>query len=240
MEDSHTLLDKYLDDPKQAFFAIYDGHGGKSAADYSAANLHLELAKELKSDMSPEEILCALTASFSRTDSSMKETVPAAGCTAVVCLLKEVTIEGKPEKSLFVANAGDARAILSKAGKATRLTYEHKATDPAEQERIKAAGGFILNDRVNGLTAVSRSLGDHHQKDFIIGDPHTQFVKLEESDDFLIVACDGLWDALEDQQAVDMIREEADKSPIELCKKLYLAAVKGGSEDNITVVVVKL
>ena len=66
---------------------------------------------------------------------------------------------------MTIANLGDSRAILGSAdGSAIRITKDHKASDPAEQERVKAAGGMIYNNRVNGVLAVTRALGDYDLK----------------------------------------------------------------------------
>lgn len=51
---------------------------------------------------------------------------------------------------LYTANVGDARAVLCRAGKAVRLTYDHKGSDSQEAKRITDAGGFVMNNRVNG------------------------------------------------------------------------------------------
>jgi len=243
MEDNHYIQDSYLDNPRQAFFGVYDGHGGKGAADFAATKLHLVLANSLKEaeqtekdSLNPQKIEDLLSKTFEKVDADMKPTVPAAGCTAVVALVKELN----GERHLCVANVGDARAVLSRGGKAQRLTFEHKATDPAESQRINDAGGFLVGGRVNGIIAVARALGDHNMKQYIIGTPYTSSVKLTDEDDFLVLACDGIWDTVDDQQAIDLLRENTDLPVFEMCKKLYSAAVKGGSLDNITVIVIKL
>lgn len=93
---------------------------------------------------------------------------------------------------LYTANAGDARAVLSRAGRAVRLTYDHKGSDANEARRIKEAGGFVMNNRVNGVLAVTRSLGDTAMKAFVVGSPYTTETQLGEEDDLLIIACDGV------------------------------------------------
>ncbi|CCO29752.1 hypothetical protein BN14_03772 [Rhizoctonia solani AG-1 IB] len=80
------------------------------------------------------------------------------GCTAVTAFLRLEDTEGKPVKDphgqcrrvLYTANAGDARGVLCRGGKAVRLTYDHKGSDKQEAKRIVDAGGFVLNNRVNG------------------------------------------------------------------------------------------
>lgn len=93
---------------------------------------------------------------------------------------------------LYTANAGDARAVLSRAGKAVRLTYDHKGNDKQEAKRIMDAGGFVMGGRVNGILAVTRSLGDSSMKEYVVGSPYTTETELSDDDEFLIIACDGV------------------------------------------------
>ncbi|ORY39205.1 phosphatase 2C-domain-containing protein [Leucosporidium creatinivorum] len=114
------------------------------------------------------------------------------------------------KRTLYTANVGDARAVLSRGGKAVRLTYDHKGSDAKEAKRITDAGGFVMNNRVNGVLAVTRSLGDSSMKEFVVGSPYTTETTLGPDDDFLIVACDGLWDVCQDQEAVNIIKDLKD------------------------------
>lgn len=93
---------------------------------------------------------------------------------------------------LYSANAGDARGVLCRGGKAVRLTYDHKGSDKQEAKRITDAGGFVMSGRVNGVLAVTRSLGDTSMKEFVVGAPYTTETELCEEDEFLILACDGV------------------------------------------------
>lgn len=93
---------------------------------------------------------------------------------------------------LYSANAGDARGVLCRAGKAVRLTYDHKGSDKQEAKRITDAGGFVMSGRVNGVLAVTRSLGDSSMKEFVVGAPYTTETELCDEDEFLILACDGV------------------------------------------------
>lgn len=81
---------------------------------------------------------------------------------------------------------------LSRGGKAIRLTYDHKGSDAQEAKRITDAGGYVMNNRVNGVLAVTRSLGDSSMKEFVVGAPYTTETTLSEEDTLLIVACDGV------------------------------------------------
>lgn len=97
------------------------------------------------------------------------------------------------QRVLYTANVGDARIILCRSGKALRLSYDHKGSDENEGRRIAHAGGLILNNRVNGVLAVTRALGDAYMKDLVTGHPYTTETVIQpESDEFVIIACDGV------------------------------------------------
>ncbi|EIW72968.1 hypothetical protein TREMEDRAFT_37088 [Tremella mesenterica DSM 1558] len=150
-------------------------------------------------------------------------------------------IEPQSEKGLkwvlYTANVGDARAVLCRDGKAVRLTYDHKGSDTQEAKRIMDAGGFVMNNRVNGVLAVTRSLGDASMKEFVVGSPYTTETVLDEMDEFLIVACDGLWDVCQDQEAVNLIRNVHD--PQAASKILLDHAITNYSTDNLSVMVIR-
>ncbi|KAG8214038.1 phosphatase 2C-domain-containing protein [Butyriboletus roseoflavus] len=138
---------------------------------------------------------------------------------------------------LYSANAGDARGVLCRAGKAVRLTYDHKGSDKQEAKRITDAGGFVMSGRVNGVLAVTRSLGDSSMKEFVVGSPYTTETQLCDDDEFLILACDGLWDITGDQGAIDLIRNIEDAQ--EASQTLVRHALSRQTNDNVTVVVVR-
>ncbi|GLB37069.1 putative sigma factor PP2C-like phosphatases [Lyophyllum shimeji] len=138
---------------------------------------------------------------------------------------------------LYTANAGDARAVLCRAGRAVRLTYDHKGSDKQEAKRITDAGGFVMSGRVNGVLAVTRSLGDSSMKEFVVGAPYTTETELCEDDEFVVLACDGLWDVVNDQSAVDLVREIEDAQAAS--SKLLKHALSHHTTDNVTVIVVR-
>lgn len=97
------------------------------------------------------------------------------------------------QRVLYTANVGDARIVLSRNGKALRLSYDHKGSDENEGKRIANAGGLILNNRVNGVLAVTRALGDAYLKDLVTGHPYTTETVVQPAvDEFIIMACDGV------------------------------------------------
>ncbi|KAH7000288.1 phosphatase 2C-like domain-containing protein [Ilyonectria destructans] len=143
------------------------------------------------------------------------------------------------QRLLYTANVGDARIILCRAGKALRLSYDHKGSDEVEGKRIANAGGLILNNRVNGVLAVTRALGDAYMKKLVTGHPYTTETVIQaDSDEFIIIACDGLWDVCTDQEAVDLVRNTDD--PIAASKMLVDHALNRFSTDNLSCMIVRL
>ncbi|TIA69787.1 hypothetical protein E3P92_03396 [Wallemia ichthyophaga] len=168
------------------------------------------------------------------------------GCTAVVSLIlygngvNDVVNKDKQNpqgtRTLYTANVGDARAVLCRSGQAIRLTYDHKGSDENEQKRIMDAGGYILNGRVNGVLAVTRALGDSPMKQYVVGSPYTTEIDLTDEDEWLIIACDGLWDVVTDNQVVELIKRC--KSGEEASQLLLDYALNNLSTDNLSIIVV--
>ncbi|KZP34480.1 protein serine/threonine phosphatase 2C [Athelia psychrophila] len=328
MEDAHSFVVDYAGVRGQGFFAIFDGHAGKHAAEWCGGHFHEVFLDALRA--TPERnIPDTLNEAFHNVDlrlSKMSEESEGkihSGCTAVAAFLRIEDSDGKQsfltaipdldainppspdedsesatnsgsEKAkakkannggskikralkslsgsglltprsmsptggdtgtryatgvtvivpppgsrrvLYSANAGDARGVLCRGGKAVRLTYDHKGSDKQEAKRITDAGGFVMGGRVNGVLAVTRSLGDSSMKEFVVGSPYTTETELCEDDDLLILACDGLWDVAGDQQAVDLVSDVQDAQ--EAAEKLLTYALNKSTTDNVTVLVVR-
>ncbi|KAK4230859.1 phosphatase 2C-like domain-containing protein [Podospora fimiseda] len=142
------------------------------------------------------------------------------------------------QRVLYTANVGDARIILCRQGKALRLSYDHKGNDENEGKRISNAGGLILNNRVNGVLAVTRALGDTYMKDLVTGHPYTTETVIQpDLDEFIIIACDGLWDVCSDQEAVDLVRNIED--PNAAAKLLVDHALARFSTDNLSCMIIR-
>ncbi|KAL1592818.1 mgpp2cl-1, protein phosphatase 2C-like protein 1 [Paraconiothyrium brasiliense] len=142
------------------------------------------------------------------------------------------------QRVLYTANVGDARIVLCRNGRALRLSYDHKGSDDNEGRRVASAGGLILNNRVNGVLAVTRALGDAYMKDLVTGHPYTTETVIQpDQDEFLILACDGLWDVCSDQEAVDLVRGVQD--PQVASKTLVDHALARFSTDNLSCMVVR-
>lgn len=256
MEDASVVIDGYGGDNSTGYFGIYDGHGGRNVAEFLRLHLHVNVEKELlkKGDRSVEE---CLKSAFLITDLECAATgEQASGSTAVVAIIRR---QG-PKRYVYTANCGDARAVLCHSGLAVRLSLDHKATDQVEKSRIEAQGGFILRKRVMGVLAVARSFGDFVLKKFVTAEPYTSTTKLDGMSQFIVLACDGVWDVMEDQDAVDMVQRhlygepfasghgpsgegppKPDVSRIKSAAQVLVdEALKRGSSDNVTALVVML
>jgi len=232
MEDAHIICDPFGDDASQGFFAIYDGHGGRGVVDFTLRTLHSNLLEELKSS-TPEE---ALKQAFLNTDKEIGEQkIESSGSTAVTALIQ------REDKKLYIANCGDARAVIGVDGKAKRLSKDHKASDEGEAKRITDLGGFVVLNRVNGVLAVSRALGDFNMKEFVIAEPFITTNDIPDTENiFLILACDGLWDVTSDQEAIDLLMKDPQMSAQQMSEKLLKYALDNSSTDNISIMVLKL
>lgn len=108
------------------------------------------------------------------------------------------------KNEIIVANSGDTRCVLASSGIAKDLSIDHKPDLPNEKRRVTRAGGFVEEGRVNGVIAVSRAIGDWEYKNsnlkpednMVSAYPEIMIEAIKPEHDFLIIACDGIWDCL--------------------------------------------
>ncbi|KNC52858.1 protein phosphatase 2C isoform gamma [Thecamonas trahens ATCC 50062] len=249
MEDHHIIIpfaaesgsgpvDRNIK-PRIAFCGVYDGHGGKRASEYVSKHLHNVIATS--QHFAHRRIREAIEEGFAKVEegwmSKAYEGNMEDGTTAVVALLVN--------NLLWVANVGDSECVLVRNGAPTCLSIVHNAkTNHAEEVRVVQAGGRIRRSRlVHPIWAVlnigvTRSIGASSLKagpntdgkpSGLIAEPDINCVELTHEDEFLILACDGLWDVLSYQDAADFVSAAlADGAP----------AADKGSLDNITALVV--
>ena len=224
-------------DREQAFFGCFDGHAGKRAALWAKENLPENVFRHLKRH-SPAD---ALIIAFADTNADFLKHAWLGdwndGCTATTALLLGT--------DLYVANAGDSRAVLCRRGDAPGmpLSVDHKPSVPSEAARIKARGGTVVTPargcaRINGSLATSRGFGDKSFTKYITAEPDIRHRKLEAGDDFLILATDGLWDVLSNEQAATIVLTSPTVAAA--ARALTAEAWRLGSLDNITALVIDL
>nr|GME01282.1 phosphatase 2C 53 [Ipomoea batatas] len=136
--------------------------------------------------------------------------------------------------NLVVSNAGDCRAVMSRGGVAEALTVDHRPSREDERERVESLG----------CLAVSRGIGDSHLKKWVIAEPETRTLPIEPGCEFLILASDGIWEKIKNQEAVDTVRRLCvgvdDPKPFFACKELVDLAVTRGSIDDMSAMVILL
>ena len=226
MEDAHTAILGLPCGLKQwSFFAVFDGHAGAKVSATCAEQLlqeivsnddfkrKMELTEGTEVQPSLEEVKLGIKTGFLQLDEKirkMPEMVNGedkSGSTAVCAIVSPTHI--------FFANCGDSRAVLSRAGSCLFSTCDHKPINPAEKERIQRAGGSVMIQRVNGSLAVSRALGDFEYKNvqgmgpceqLVSPEPEISIEKRDYSDEFLVLACDGIWDVMSNEELCEFIR----------------------------------
>ncbi|XP_042463476.1 probable protein phosphatase 2C 11 [Zingiber officinale] len=171
---------------------------------------------------------------------------PTSGCTACVAIVRY--------NQLVVANAGDSRCVISRKGQAYNLSRDHKPELEVERERILRAGGFIHGGRINGSLNLARAIGDMEfkqnkflpaEKQIVTANPDVNIVELCDDDDFIVVACDGIWDCMSSQQLVDFVHEHINKetSLSVVCEKVLdrclAPTTLGEGCDNMTMILVQ-
>ncbi|XP_038710325.1 probable protein phosphatase 2C 6 isoform X1 [Tripterygium wilfordii] len=265
-------MSKFLTQQTAHFFGVYDGHGGSQVANYCRNRVHSALAEEtefVRQSLNggsmkvscQEEWRKAFTNCFVKVDAEIggkannepvaPETVGSTAVVAIIC-----------SSHIIVANCGDSRAVLCRGKEPMALSVDHKPNREDEYARIEAAGGKVIQwngHRVFGVLAMSRSIGDRYLKPWIIPDPEVTFIARAKDDECLILASDGLWDVMTNEEACDLARkrilvwhkkngvtlphERGDGiDPAAQAAAEYLSnrALQKGSKDNITVIVVDL
>ncbi|ELU44409.1 protein phosphatase type 2C [Rhizoctonia solani AG-1 IA] len=257
MEDAHTTVLKLDSQSNNAFFAVFDGHGGSTVAKYAGSHVH----ERLKSDAGyqSKDYKGALKRAFLGTDDDLRAD-PAffhdpSGCTAVAALLTENKILVVSSKSSVSTTS--PRILVSGCSRDPLFSCTDLHST-AETARITAAGGYVEFNRVNGNLALSRAIGDFEFKQNYAIQPEQQIVTsnpditehdITDEDEFIILACDGIWDCLTSQQVVDCVRRLAaeKKSLGEICETIMDRCVAPDSDigagigcDNMTIMVVAI
>ena len=171
-----------------------------------------------------------------------------AGCTANVVLITP--------QQIFVANAGDARAILySKEGQLEYLSVDHKPDDELEKQRINKAGGYVSEGRVNDNLNLTRAIGDlEYKKDkklkpeeqIISAMPDIQVRERSDSHNFILIGCDGIWETKKTEEICEIVTSELndkkalDKIVEDLLDQLIAKETQDGLGcDNMSCILIK-
>jgi serine/threonine protein phosphatase PrpC len=237
-------------------FGVFDGHGGGEISKAVSKLLPSYFYKQnFLKDNVPKPINSYnkyIVSAFDDIQNQLNATHSKStlqGSTVCLCLIYQYN--GKNIVTSFWS--GDSRAIAcNKKLIAESLTLDHKPECPLERQRIKRLGGTVTFEkgdvpRINGVLAVSRSIGDFDQKKFVEHKPDITHNLCNYK--FIVVATDGLWDTMSNQMVVDFVLNEifdnpkillsdmSRKSENNIASKLAEEAIRLGSDDNITVIV---
>jgi len=208
------MEDEYFISSDNSFFGVYDGHGGPKVSKLVRLNLFRIFEEELEKNTIPD----AFMKSFARVSEIIlgDHSLDYQGTTAVTVLLEE--------DKIWTGNLGDSRAVLCTENGAVDITTDHKPNSESEKSRIEQLGGdvswygYLGPDRqpvpgmgayrINGNLAVSRAFGDSLERPFLSDIPDVKcFTRNKESDRFIILASDGLWDVMSGKEAVRFVQQ---------------------------------
>ncbi|OQV20555.1 Protein phosphatase 1B [Hypsibius exemplaris] len=260
MEDAHTALTG-LGAPfdEWSFFGVFDGHAGGKVSKFCAEHMvryvmETEEFQQLKDENLPPEkqkefIKNGLIRGFLNLDEFMRKLPDVvagedrSGSTAICALVCPETI--------YLANCGDSRGLIISKELVAVATYDHKPVNPKERERIQNAGGSVMIQRVNGSLAVSRALGDFEYKRVPNMGPFEQLISPEPEisehprhgqDEFILLACDGVWDVMSNEDVCQFVRYQLTVTDNleRICEGIVDNCLNKGSRDNISVVLITL
>ncbi|PXF43294.1 phosphatase 2C 71 [Gracilariopsis chorda] len=184
------------------------------------------------------DVCSAFTRSYAKMDAMLRvRNCTRVGATAVTCFIRTDPTLGT---ILTTANCGDSRAVLCRAAHPYRLSEDHRPVHDVERQRIQNAGGFVAWARVNGVLNVSRAFGDHCMKSVVVSTPSVSEVVLDDSDRFVVLACDGLWDFVSEKSVIQTASRCFDEgmNADEVARVLVKEAIHHNSTDNVSVMVV--
>eukprot|EP00667_Euglena_gracilis_P011400 EG_transcript_11637 len=250
MEDAHICALDLADAPEGfAFFGVFDGHCGEKAAKFCGEHMARRVVQDpaFKAGNYEEAIVNGFLGIDQDMLNDPNVRKESSGCTAVVALVTPTHI--------YCGNAGDSRCVLASDGRAVPLSTDHKPTNETELRRIQKAGSFVSCGRVNGNLALSRAIGDFDFKQnkglppaqqAITAKPDVVVHEIQPQDEFLILACDGVWDVMSNEQVVSVVQKEA-QAGVDLatiCEKIFdqclAPAAPGLGCDNMTMVIAQL
>lgn len=252
-EDQHVYFLNLNGEEKKMnkinFVGVFDGHGGKAVSAFLKKNIAKQFAKlnDPAIYFNTSSASKFLNQVFNDVEEKLEKKHPRAcnytGSTALCGVISNNKANNK--RILWIANVGDSRAVLCNENmEAIQLSQDHKPNNVNEKKRIEQLGGKIKYDgsdwRINDLS-LSRAFGDLESKPYITHLPQIFKYTLNKNDNFIIFACDGLWDVLSNSAAVNYVNNLAYKKyKGNYAKKLAEKAIKEGSTDNVTVVILFL
>lgn len=224
--------------PGSSLYGVFDGHGGSRASQYCKEFMLQYAVNDAQIKIDPK---IALRNAFFRVDAEFSAIARLRGMndgsTAIVGLIQK----GK----IYVANAGDSRAILVKrGGRVAGMSIDHKPNREDEEIRIKSLGGKVVmwgRWRVQGVLAVSRAIGDVTLQPYVTCEPEILEKEITVEDEYLVLASDGVWDVMQNEEVGRFVQSSITKSGFETAARVLCdEAIALGSTDNVTALVIDL
>ena len=243
MEDYYISLPSFIGDPTKSYFGIFDGHSGIEVAKYCKENLHKIFAKLLNE--TTFNVNDSLIKSFNLIDIEISKLnyQNEIGSTATVLFIyKEFdTKYNKNIRYFACANVGDSKCYLIKKNSIIQISKDHKCTDQNEVDRIKKNGGIVFYGRVFGTLILTRSIGDREMKKYgVCSEPFVKIEKIENDDLFIVLASDGVWDVVSEDDLFKVCLNNSNSNSNDICKKIIDLCIEGDTRDNVSCIVVKL
>uniref|UniRef100_U5EG32 Putative alphabet n=1 Tax=Corethrella appendiculata TaxID=1370023 RepID=U5EG32_9DIPT len=227
------------------YFAVFDGHAGVKVSEHCATHL-LECITQTE-EFRNDDVVKGIHSGFLRLDEKMRNIPELAsgadksGTTAVCAFISE--------KYIYIANCGDSRAVLCRNTNPIFSTQDHKPGLPSEKERIQNAGGSVMIQRVNGSLAVSRALGDYDYKNvkdlgqceqLVSPEPEIFCQDRDPADEFLILACDGIWDVMTNDDVCKYVhnRLQITDNIESVANQVMDTCLQKGSRDNMSIIII--
>lgn len=261
MEDFHCIKQALGKRPNLSYFAIFDGHGGKDVASFLSINLHHFLIDEINNinfgtndEENISNIIESIKSAFMKIDQNIlsnENFTNDVGSTATLIFiyynnLNENILNNNDngnknvERILICANIGDSNGYLITKSNISQITKPHKCEDTSEVQRIKGTGGIVFQGRIFGKLILTRTLGDKEMKKYgVIPVPDFYTKKIEKDDLFVIIASDGIWDVINEEELYKMGNEKELSSEI-FSKKIMDLAKERDTRDNSSCIVIKL
>lgn len=228
MEDA-TIIFGDIPDKGYSYYAVFDGHGGNKASHYAGKNIHESFKKHFTQN-GDSDVFKALKEAFKDINRQPVRRSSNEGSVAGIIVLSD--------EKVYSYNIGDVRAVMVYPdGKYERISHDHRANDPEERKFIEDHGGKVVQDRLQGILEVSRTLGDGELEKFINTEPFT--LEKERIDGAkIILACDGVWDVLDDEIAAKIVLKHDDPNAAAL--DIADQAMQNHTTDNVSCIVIDL
>ena len=250
MEDKSKSIENFNNDKNQMVFEIFDGHGGDEMSNY----LQMNLAQIYKQNLllNKGNIILSLKNAFRDADDEMKNQLNIEGLGSTGTLV-HIKWESEDDLVVYSANVGDSRVSLISPEHIIRLSYDHRTTDEKERKRILESGLEIIDDRINGTLMLTRIFGNYEYKNDeeneeeenssnkgLICEPFISKINIDLNieNQFLILASDGIWDTITEEEIQNIIISHNDTQQI--CSIVIKNCLRNEAWDNMSIFAIKL